>query len=62
VRDFALLVWATMGEGILNTCRRGVIIGIMTPQLASDIKAGVSGVPTNEYHSLRGALRPLGAE
>ncbi len=34
----------------------------MTPQFASDIEAGVPGVPTNEYQSLRGALRPSGAE
>jgi hypothetical protein len=31
---------------------------IMTPQLAGDIEAGVPGVPTNEYQSLRGELRP----
>jgi hypothetical protein len=48
------------GGGDLNMCRRGVIR--MTPQFASDIEAGVPGVPTNEYQSLRGALRPSGAE
>jgi hypothetical protein len=37
--DFALLAaWATMEEGILKMCRRGVTRIIMTPQFAESTK------------------------